>query len=149
LSKSAIKVLKKRSPLTPRPSQNDSFVEVMREQLAAANKREQELLRQLSELQAQIRMVLEERFFKPISASSAKLPDNKFNMELHEDVVHFPSAGDEKAIEKQAEAEKKARETLDAELASISEEHRKWHETHPLNAEAIEAAVEAEEKVPA
>jgi hypothetical protein len=124
---------KRLSPNTPRRSGSltAELVRSLRDQLRAAHARELELLRQLAEKDAQIRLVLEERFFKPVVTDKPRLPEANVRIELAEDVVHFPTAGDAEAIAKQEEEEKKARETLDQELASIADEHHKWHEDHP------------------
>jgi hypothetical protein len=122
---------KKRSRFTPQPSLSNSVLALLQDQLEAANRREQQLLCQLAEKDAQIRMVLEDKFFKPVLTERPNLPETNVRMELSEDVVRFPTEGDAKAIEAQQQEEKKTRESLDAELANIAEDHRAYHERHP------------------
>lgn len=135
MTRSNTTALKKRWRSTPRPSLSDSVVRLLEAQLAAANVRERELLRQLAEKDAQIKMVLEDKFFKPVATEKPRIPENVFKANLEEDVVHFPTKGDAEAIEKHEEEEKKAREALEQslneELANIAESHRAYHEQHP------------------
>jgi hypothetical protein len=131
---------KKRSRSTPRPSRNGDFARDhtlvwLHEELQAARDREQELLRQLAEKDAQIRLVLEDRFFKPVLAERPRIAENILKENLEEDVVRFPTAGDAKAIEEHEAEEKKAAEALEQslaeELANIAESHHAYHEQHP------------------
>lgn len=127
------------------------IIDLLRGQLAAANEREKELLRQLAAKDDQIRLVLEEKFFHPVLTRAAEPP--KANTAIHGadivDSTQFPTDGDKDAIAKEEKAATEAREKFDADLAEIEAEHVAAHQPQyedlPLETKA--AAQPAEESL--
>lgn len=129
---------KKQSDFTPTPQKarpvKDIVIEMLRDQLAAADARERELLRQLAAKDAQIQMVLEERFFKPIVTKpegEPKVGSTPIDPASIVDNTVFPTEGDKKAIEEGDKAAKEAQERLLEELRALEEEHAADHEGDP------------------
>jgi hypothetical protein len=138
---------KKHSDFTPQPQKarpvKDILIDVLRDQLAAADLREKELLRQLAAKDDQIRMVLEERFFKPVITrpeSDGKVSE-PFDTTSIVDNTIFPTKGDEEAMAKADEAVKAAQERLLEELRALEEEHAADHEEEVAGQEEIHAEV--------
>lgn len=106
-----------------------SLVALLREQLNAANEREKELLRQLALKDAQINMVLEDKFFKPIIQRSAEpeVANTKVNVADLTDSTQFSTKGDAEAIEKEEKAAIEAREKFFRELDELTEEQEAAH----------------------
>jgi hypothetical protein len=130
-------VLKKHSKRTRQSK--PSLVALLREQLIAANEREKELLRQLALKDAQIQMVLEDQFFKPVFAKAAE--PEKANTAIHgedlTDSVQFPTKGDADAIEKEEKAAAEAREKFQQELDELTDEQEAAHVEDEVPAETL------------
>jgi hypothetical protein len=138
---------KKHSDFTPQPQKarpvKDILIELLRDQLAAADLRAKELLRQLAAKDDQIRMVLEERFFKPVIArteADARV-STPFDTASIVDSTVFPTKGDQEAIEKADLAVKEAQDRLLEELRALEAEHAADHEEEAAVQEEIHVEV--------
>lgn len=101
------------------------LIGLLKEQLAAATKREFELLRQLSAKDDQIRMVLEEKYFKPVTTRTEPpaVSTVAINPADLADTTQFSAEGDKEAIAKQEEEETKARQEFETNLAVFEKDH--------------------------
>lgn len=135
---------KKHSDFTPQPQKarpvKDILIDVLRDQLATAAERETELLRQLAAKDAQIQMVLEERFFKPIVTrpeSEKVVASTPIDPGSIVDNTVFPTEGDKKAMETADKATKDAQEKLLEELRALEEEQAADHTEEQPVEEAV------------
>jgi len=92
------------------------------------DRQQSRFLATLAEKDAQIRMVLEERFYHPLPAAPEKRAKSTvpFAPSDVEDVVHFSEAGDQQAVERDDQAAQAASrrlsEQLDAEINALAQE---------------------------
>lgn len=98
-----------------------SLIALLREQLNAANDREKELLRQLALKDAQIQMVLEDRFFKPVIVRSAEpeVANTRVRGEDLTDSTQFSADKDKEVLEEQDAKIEEARAKLQRELDEL------------------------------
>ncbi len=100
-------------------------------------------MRLLAEKDAQIRMVLEEKFFRPVVSAPAEVRRvPAVDAASLSDQAHDTRKGDEKELAAQDEALKKAQETLESELRALESEQEAAHAA-PAEAEATSEAVPA------
>jgi hypothetical protein len=101
----------------------------LRRRLDRLEKTNAELLRQLALKDAQIQMVLEDKFFKPVIHRSAEpeVANTKVHGEDLTDSVQFPTKGDSDAIEKEEKAANDARAEFERQLAELEEEQKSAH----------------------
>lgn len=100
-------------------------MEALAREVERAHEREQALLKQLAEKDAQIRMVLEERFYHPVQPARNTSVRSTVVMrpEDVEDVVQFPVESDKQEVAKAETRYKEAvRDTEQALDAAIAEE---------------------------
>lgn len=114
-----------------------SLIALLREQLNAANDREKELLRQLALKDAQIQMVLEDRFFKPVIVRSAEpeVANTRVRGEDLTDSTQFSADKDKEVLEEQDAKIEEARAKLQRELDELVEEQEAAHAEEPAQVE--------------
>lgn len=98
--------------------------EILLEQLRAERALRTELLRQLAEKDAQIRMVLEDRFYRPVVTEAGEKPVPRaplFDPEILNDVAQFDEAADAMAIAAQEKGPM---------IQLTAEELRRWKAEH-------------------
>lgn len=85
---------------------------------AAIERQQSQFFAALAEKDAQIRMVLEEKFFHPTLVPPKDRPRNTGGIDPRdlEDVAHFPAEGDKAVIAKEEELLATARDRLEKEL---------------------------------
>lgn len=124
---------KKHSHSTPRLARprNKGTVDVLVEQirslrldLATARAHEAQLLDIIAEKDAQIRMVLESRFYRPIVTSSQPPPENDvhINAETLRDSPVFDADADKRQLAEEDRAVDEAKQRLERELEGMFDE---------------------------
>lgn len=131
--------------LKPTQRSKPSLVGLLRAQLKASNEREKELLRQLALKDAQIQMVLEDTFFKPVFTKTAEpeVANTRVNVNDLTDSTQFSADKDKEVLEQEDAKIEEARAKFQEELNAIEAEQEAAHEEVPEHILVLEEALDA------